>query len=106
MTDVQGQDQFKPVANRRAGYSDQLYWAMRQAKKGGTLAAGEGLAIIEHYEEQLAALRSQLDGMRFLAGGWKRNAYAFQQVWHDSIDDLNEVFDNIEYYAAQERGKA
>lgn len=47
-----GQDQFQPV-NRRAGYSDQLYWAMKIAQKGGTLAAGEGALLIEHYEARL-----------------------------------------------------
>lgn len=36
--------------NRRAGYTDPLGWALKQARKGGTLAAGEGLLIIKHYE--------------------------------------------------------
>jgi len=51
-----GQDQFQPV-NRRAGYGDALKMAMSVARKGGTLSAGEGLLIIEHYEEKLAAAR-------------------------------------------------
>ncbi len=60
MSTAEGQDQFQPVTNRRAGYADQLQWAMRQARKGGTLAAGEGLLLIEHYEDQLAALREMI----------------------------------------------
>jgi hypothetical protein len=56
-----GQDQFQPVANRRAGYTDALGWALRQARKGGTLAAGEGLLIVEYYEAKLAACRCGID---------------------------------------------
>lgn len=49
-----GQDQFKPVVNRRAGYSaDGFQRIMACARKGGSLAAGEGLQIIEHFEELL-----------------------------------------------------
>lgn len=36
--------------NRRAGYTDPLGWALRLAKKGGTLAAGEGLLLVKYYE--------------------------------------------------------
>lgn len=36
--------------NRRAGYTDPLGWALRVARKGGTLAAGEGKLIVEYYE--------------------------------------------------------
>lgn len=53
----EGTDQFQPVANRRAGYSDALGWALKVARKGGTLAAGEGALIIAYYEERLAACR-------------------------------------------------
>jgi hypothetical protein len=59
MSDTQDTDQFQPV-NRRTGYGDALSMALRIARKGGTLAAGEGALIVEHYEEQLATLRSQL----------------------------------------------
>lgn len=41
--------------NRRAGYGDQLEMILRIAKKGGTLAAGEGLKLIEHYEALVQA---------------------------------------------------
>lgn len=58
-TAPEGQDQFITVANRRAGYSDPLHWALRQARKGGTLQAGEGLLIVEHFEEQIATLREE-----------------------------------------------
>jgi hypothetical protein len=51
-----GQDQFQPV-NRRAGYGDALEMALSAARKGWTLSAGQGLLIIEHYEEKLAAVR-------------------------------------------------
>lgn len=39
--------------NRRAGYTNPLGMAMSVARKGGTLAAGEGLQIIEHYEQMV-----------------------------------------------------
>jgi hypothetical protein len=51
---TEGQDQFQPV-NRRAGYGDALYWALRQARKGGTLMAGEGLLLVEHFEAMVKA---------------------------------------------------
>lgn len=37
-------------ANRRAGYTDPLGWAVKVARMGGTLAAGEGLLLVKHYE--------------------------------------------------------
>ena len=46
--------------NRRAGYTDPLGWALKQAKKGATLQAGEGLLLVKYYEEELARLRSLL----------------------------------------------
>lgn len=48
--DALADGQFQPVTNRRAGYTDALEWAFRQARKGGTLGAGEGLLIIKHME--------------------------------------------------------
>lgn len=49
-----------PVSvNHRAGYG-QLDMAFAVARKGGTLAAGEGLAIIEHYEARIANLLNAL----------------------------------------------
>lgn len=42
-------------ANRRAGYTDPLGWALKIARQGGTLAAGEGGMIIEYYEEMMRA---------------------------------------------------
>jgi hypothetical protein len=68
MSDALGQDQFQPV-NRRAGYGDALEMAMSAARKGWTLSAGQGLLIIEHYEEKLAAARKALppeDAERFI----------------------------------------
>jgi hypothetical protein len=51
---AQGQDQFKPVVNRRAGYStDGFQRIMACARKGGSLSAGEGLQIIQHFEDLL-----------------------------------------------------
>lgn len=56
--EVAAADQFKgSTANHRAGYTDSLGWALKIARKGGTLAAGEGLLIIEHYEAELKALQ-------------------------------------------------
>ena len=42
--------------NHRAGYGDDAFWrAMRIAKNGGTLAAGEGAAIIRYFEDQITS---------------------------------------------------
>lgn len=57
-----GQDQFQPV-NRRAGYGDALEMALSAARKGWTLSAGQGLLIVEHYEEKLAAAMVVTDAM-------------------------------------------
>jgi hypothetical protein len=68
MSDALGQDQFQPV-NRRAGYGDALEMALSAARKGWTLSAGQGLLIVEHYEEKLAAERKALppeDAERFV----------------------------------------
>lgn len=43
--------------NRRAGYTDPLGWALKQARKGGTLQAGEGKLIVEYYEAEIQRLR-------------------------------------------------
>lgn len=59
MTDAHGQDQFTTVANRRAGYTEPVEWALKIAKRGGTLAAGEGLLLVEHYESRLAAVLAE-----------------------------------------------
>jgi hypothetical protein len=56
MTDPadKGTDQFKPVSNRRAGYSPENFSRiLKCARAGGTLQAGEGLQIIEHFEDLL-----------------------------------------------------
>jgi hypothetical protein len=55
----------KPI-NRRAGYSTdiefggrtytKLEWIRRAALKDATLASGEGRMLVEHYEQQLAAV--------------------------------------------------
>lgn len=45
--------------NRRAGYTDPLGMALAIARKGGTLAAGEGLLIVKYYEAQLAEIAAQ-----------------------------------------------
>lgn len=55
------------AVNRRAGYTDPLGWALKQARKGGTLAAGEGLLIIKHYE---ALVRG-----------------AYSEGWHDQFSE-------------------
>ena len=51
----------KGAVSHRAGYTDALYWSLRPARNGGTLAAGEGLLIIQHYEAQLADLRAHVN---------------------------------------------
>lgn len=49
--DPSEQDKFQ---NHRAGYGDAAFERMMKvARKGGTLAAGEGKALIEYYECQL-----------------------------------------------------
>jgi hypothetical protein len=55
-----GLDQFQPVANRRAGYGDALGMVLKVAQRGGTLAAGEGLLLIEYYEAELDRLKAML----------------------------------------------
>ena len=47
----------KQGVNRRAGYGDRLDMALRFAKKGACLSAGEGQLIVEHYERILNRLR-------------------------------------------------
>lgn len=49
--------------NRRAGYTNPLEMALRVARKGGTLAAGEGLLIIKYYEQRLAEMEQEIDGL-------------------------------------------
>jgi len=49
--------------NRRAGYTDSTGWTLRIARKGGTLAAGEGLLLIKHYEQIIAELQQEIDGL-------------------------------------------
>lgn len=65
--------------NRRAGYGDQLDMILRIARRGGTLAAGEGLKLIEHYEALVeaayqegyqTALRHEGDGWHHDDTGW------------------------------------
>lgn len=53
--------------NRRAGYTDPLGWALRVARKGGTLAAGEGLLLVKHYEA-LVEMAYREGATRALAG--------------------------------------
>ena len=68
MTDATGQDQFTPVVNRRAGYSRELEWPLKIGRQGGTLAAGEGALLIQHFEERLATLTTARDA--FAQSGW------------------------------------
>jgi len=79
-----GQDQFQPVVNRRAGYGDALKMAMSVARKGGTLSAGEGLLIIEHYEEKLAATIGERE--------------RFMHRMYEARDDAKKLADSIESY--------
>lgn len=60
-TDARADGAFAGTTHR-AGYGDTLYWALRQARKGGTLMAGEGLALVKHYEALVEA--AFLDGHR------------------------------------------
>ena len=48
------------VTSHRGGYGDGTYWALRQARKGGTLQAGEGLLLIKHYEAIVADLEDRI----------------------------------------------
>lgn len=57
------------VVNRRAGYTDPLGWALKIARQGGTLAAGEGKLIVDYYEGLLQAA---------FVEGWHSG------YWHDA----------------------
>lgn len=64
-----GSDQFQQV-NRRAGYGDKearIERILRWARKGATLAAGEGALIVEHYEALLTTLTEELSACRVAA---------------------------------------
>lgn len=67
---VTGADQFQPVVNRRAGYTDPLGMAMRVAQKGGTLAAGEGALILEHFEPLARAALAFADAKEAAKAEW------------------------------------
>ena len=56
----------KPV-NRRAGYGDRLAMALKFARKGACLSAGEGQLIVEHYEERLDELQRTLSDQIVIA---------------------------------------
>ena len=84
MSDALGQDQFQPV-NRRAGYGDALEMALSAARKGWTLSAGQGLLIIEHYEEKLVAARTVTDAMVELAVVVARDYWGVHNVDNDDI---------------------
>lgn len=47
------------VENRRAGYTAPLDMALSAARNGWTLAAGQGLLIVEHYEAALAVREAE-----------------------------------------------
>lgn len=75
---------FGGKTNRRAGYSktitldgveySEIDWIKRTAMKDGTLASGEGRKLVEHYEEQLAALADHRDG-------WRTQADEYHRMW-------------------------
>jgi hypothetical protein len=81
MSDTLGQDQFQPVVNRRAGYGDALKMALSVARKGGTLSAGEGLLIIEHYEEKLAARETVVEAVE----RWAKAANDEYDITHNRL---------------------
>lgn len=58
--------------NRRAGYGDQMDMILRIARRGGTLAAGEGLKLIEHYEALVRKAYQE---------GWYDQANAHISAW-------------------------
>lgn len=51
------------TGSHRGGYTNPLQMALTVARKGGTLAAGEGLLIIKHYEGRIAELEQEIDGL-------------------------------------------
>jgi hypothetical protein len=50
---------------------------------------------------EVVRLRQALDAARFFAAGWRREAYILNQCWTESIEDVNEVMDNLPYYYHQ-----
>ena len=51
------------TGSHRSGYTNPLQMALTVARKGGTLGAGEGLLIIKYYEERLADMQQEIDGL-------------------------------------------
>ena len=51
------------TGSHRSGYTKPLQMALAVARKGGTLAAGEGLLIVKHYEQRLAEMEQEIDGL-------------------------------------------
>ena len=47
------------AVHHRAGYTEPLAWALKMARKGATLQAGEGLLLVQHFEERIAALEEE-----------------------------------------------
>lgn len=50
-------DVFQPTVSHRAGYTnDKLAWVERWARKGGTLASGEGLILVQELDRLRAII--------------------------------------------------
>ena len=82
--------------SRRAGYGDALERALRSARQGHTLAAGEGLLIVQHYEEELTGAQNTavvaLEAMRQL----REQLAAVEREAQDARETQNRTIDHLE----------
>ena len=83
----------KQGVNRRAGYGDRLEMALRFAKKGACLSAGEGQLIVEHYEDEIVRLREENQTLhsRILSGSLEDRSAIHQlqdiNLRHQEVND-------------------
>lgn len=55
-------DVFQPTVSHRAGYAqDRLAWVEYWARKGGTLASGEGLVLVQELDRLRALVAAAPD---------------------------------------------
>ena len=73
--------------NRRAGYTKPLERALRMARIGGTLAAGEGALIVAHFEERLAATEPIADAARAYVASLDTTI----DPWGHGVDDAHDA---------------
>lgn len=77
------------ATSHRAGYTDPLGWALKQARKGATLQAGEGLLLVKHYEAQVATALALAE--QCLAAVRAAHTEATYLTWADSTSRRHAV---------------